>query len=123
MSKENNTIEQLFDSVRNDVVVPSYAQFSQIIQRPIKSPTKGFVTKMQLHRKTYGWMIRSIVLASIALVVILPVVYSGQGGISFETQIVSDEAEGEIALLEQEDLLIGNSVDNMLNQLLMMTNN
>ncbi len=123
MSKKHKTIEGLFYEARNDVAVPSYAQFSQMMHRPISSPVRSFVTKLHLHRKAYGWMIRGVVLASVVVVVMLPVIYSSQDSTSLETQIISEEANGEISLLEQEDLLIGNSVDSMLSQLLMITNN
>lgn len=123
MNNKTKKIEDLFSQARNAVAVPSYTQFSHMMHRPIHSPLSSFVTKMQAHRKAYGWMIRGVVLASVAIMVILPVIYSSQDRISLGTQIISEEANGEISLLEQEDSLIGNSVDSMLNQLLIITNN
>jgi hypothetical protein len=118
MENNNKTIEQFFKNISENISVPSYSEFSQLMHRPIKSP----VTKSHGYRKTYGWMIRGFVMTSIALVLILPMVYS-RGITGLETQIIFDEADGEVTLLEQEDMLIGKSVDTLFEQLLMITNN
>jgi magnesium-transporting ATPase (P-type) len=117
IKQNNKTIENLFSSVSNSITVPSYSDFSQAMNRPIRSP----VTNLFVKRKTHGWILRGFIMASIAVVAIAPMIYSRQGTPNIETQVISDEADRETALLDQEDMLIGKSVDAMFNQLFRIT--
>ena len=111
------TIENLFSTASQQITVPSYSEFSRLMNRPIKSSVTSFIMK----RKSYGWMIRGFVMVSIAAFIIMPVIYSKQGASSLETQIITGEASGEVSLLDQEDAFIGKSVDNLFDQLLSIT--
>lgn len=111
----NQTIENLFSQVRNQVAVPSYATFYSKVQS---------VTKPKTVRNTLrGWKLipsmRIWVGVTLAVVIVLPVVYSVQAPQVPDpvVAVISDEGSHEIETLTNEDEFISTILDRYLQQL------
>ena len=122
MNKTNKTqkqIEQLFASVREDVAVPSYGNFYskiQVVEKP--------VTKLEGVRNTLrGWKLipsmRIWIGVTLAVVIVLPVIYSVLAPQVSDPviTIISDEGSHEIETLTNEDEFISTVLDRYLQQL------
>ena len=115
MNNNNKTIEKLFSQVRNDVVVPSYGAFYAKMQS---------VTKPNEVRNTLrGWKLipsmRIWIGVTLAVVIVLPVVYSVQTPQVSDpvVAVISDEGSHEIETLINEDEFISTVLDRYLQQL------
>lgn len=115
MNSNNKTIENLFSQVRNQVAVPSYATFYD---------TMNSVTKTETIRNTLrGWKLlpsmRIWIGVALAVVIVLPVVYSVQVPQVPDPVVtaISDEGSHEIETLINEDEFISTILDRYLQQL------
>jgi hypothetical protein len=115
MNKNNQTIENLFSQVRNDIAVPSYGSFYAKMQH---------VTKPEGVRNTLrGWKLipsmRIWIGVTLAVVIVLPVVYSVQAPQVPDPVVaaISDEGNHEIETLINEDEFISTILDRYLQQL------
>lgn len=119
MNSNNKTIENLFSQVRNDVVVPSYGAFYAKMQAVEKSVTKPKTMRNTLR----GWKLipsmRIWIGVMLAVVIVLPVVYSVQVPQVPDPVVtaISDEGNHEIETLINEDEFISNILDRYLQQL------
>lgn len=119
MNSNNKTIENLFSQVCNDVAVPSYGAFYAKMQAAEKP-----VTKLEGVRNTLrGWKLipsmRIWIGVTLAVVIVLPVVYSVQVPQVPDPVVtaISDEGSHEIETLINEDEFISTVLDRYLQQL------
>jgi len=115
MNNTNKTIENLFSQVREDVTVPSYETFYSAMHD---------VTKQDVVRNTLrGWKLipsmRIWVGVTLALLIVLPVVYSVKVSKAPDSvfTVISEEGSHEIETLTNEDVFISNVLDRYLQQL------
>ncbi len=115
MNQNNKTIENLFSQVRSDVTVPSYGAFYAKMQS---------VTRQDEARNTLrGWKLipsmRIWIGVTLAVVIVLPVIYSVQAPQVPDPVVtaISDEGSHEIETLTSEDEFISNILDRYLQQL------
>lgn len=119
MNNNNKTIENLFSQVRSDVVVPSYGAFYAKMQMAEKSVTKTEGVRNTLR----GWKLipsmRIWIGVTLAVVIVLPVIYSVQAPQVSDPviTIISDEGSHEIETLTNEDEFISTVLDRYLQQL------
>lgn len=118
MNKTHKTIENLFSQVRNDVTVPSYGAFYATMQ-PVTKPA-------EVRNTLRGWKlipsIRIWVGITLAVVLMLPVVYSVQTPQVLDPALVliTEEADREIQTIINEDQFINSLLDQYLQQLEMI---
>lgn len=119
MNSNNKTIEKLFTSVRENTTVPSYGNFYskiQVVEKPVTKP-EGVRNTLR------GWKLlpsmRIWIGVALAVVIVLPVVYSVQVPQVPDPVVtaISDEGSHEIETLINEDEFISTILDRYLQQL------
>ena len=124
MNNNPKTIESLFEKVRSDIAVPSREQFRPVFDRVTKnelvrytSNGVSFWTQWAHHVRTFRKtaVISVATSCAVLLLVIVPMM-SSPTEYALQDDIFLAEENQELALLDQEDNLIGQAVEQYLGQ-------